>query len=228
MPIQLKGGRTTEDKRLDRLVQFDEKSRSFPIRQLIPTTVKPRSYTWRCPIFLDQGQEGACAGFAVSHEAAARPVTVLGLTDIIAREVYRRAQQIDEWPGESYEGTSVLAAVKSGRERGWYSEFRWAFGLDDLVMALGYKGPAILGLNWYEGMFQPDANGFIRPTGSLLGGHAILANAVSVTKRYVRLHNSWGSDWGTGGGCLISFDDLDRLLREQGEACIPVLRRLPT
>ena len=57
----------------DRLVQFDERSRAFPIRALIDADAKPRSYTWQCPVWLDQGTEGACVGFGVSHEAAARP-----------------------------------------------------------------------------------------------------------------------------------------------------------
>lgn len=226
MSIQLKGGRTTKDKRLDRVVQFDERSRNFPIRQLIDAAAQPRSYTWSCSILLDQGQEGACAGFSVTHEAAARPVTVKNLTETDARQIYKRAQQLDEWPGENYEGTSVLAAIKSAKERGWYGEYRWAFGINDLILALGYKGPAVLGINWYEGMLDPDNSGHIHATGELVGGHAILANGVNVAKKYVRLHNSWGPSWGLNGECLISIADLDRLLHEEGEACIPIQRLL--
>jgi hypothetical protein len=107
--IPLKNGQFTRDRRLDRLVHFDERSRSFPVRALIPTTAKPRSFTWSCGYLLDQGREGACTGFSVSHEAGSRPVVVQALTDDIARQIYQRAKQLDPWPGEDYEGSSVLA-----------------------------------------------------------------------------------------------------------------------
>lgn len=226
--IQLKGGQFTKDRRLDRLVSFDERSRSFAIRPLLAAATKPRSYTWRCDYWLDQGVEGACTGFSVTHEAGARPVSVSNLSNEYAFGLYRRAQQLDEWPGEDYEGSSVLAAVKAGKERGLYKEYRWGFGIMDQILAIGYRGPVVNGLNWYEGMMEPDDKGFIRPTGRIVGGHAICCRGVNVTKRYVRYRNSWGKSWGPlEGDCLLSFDDLDRLLREQGECCIPTIRMIP-
>lgn len=212
----------------DRRIQFDNRSRNFPIRMALPSVAPPRSYTWSCPIWLDQGSEGACVGFSVAQEAAARPVSVKNVTTDTAQWVYRRAQELDIWPGQDYDGTSVIAGIKAGKELGWYQEYRWAFGLNDLILALGYKGPAVLGINWYEGMFDTDARGLVHVTGSIVGGHAILATGVSVKKKLVRLHNSWGQDWGLGGDCYISFDDLNRLLHEEGEACIPVKRSLGT
>lgn len=208
---------------LDRLVEFDERSRAYPIRALVPAGF--RSYTWRANAYLNQGREGACVGFAWSHELAARPWPVKGITDETARVIYREARKVDQWPGEDYPGTSVIAGAKVAQSQGYITEYRWAFGLDDLRRAIGYKGPAVLGLNWYEGMSAPDADGYIRPTGSVAGGHAILAYSVSETGHFVRLHNSWGASWGQNGACRISFDDLDRLLHEQGEACVPVVRR---
>lgn len=214
----------TQDPRLDRIVEFDETSREFPIRTLVPK--KPRSYTWRCDAWLDQGREGACVGFSWSHELAARPKPVGGLTDDFAHAVYKRAQKLDQWPGETYSGTSVIAGAKAVQELGYVGEYRWAFGLDDLILAVGYAGPAVLGVNWYEGMFRPDEKGYIHPSGNLSGGHAILCHSVNVKKRYFKLHNSWGSDWGNKGECFVSFDDMDRLLKEQGEACVPIQRKL--
>lgn len=75
--MQLRDGSTVEDPRLDRLVQFDERSRGYGIVPLLEAQDKtqPRSYTWGCDIrTLDQGREGACVGFAWAGEAAARPV----------------------------------------------------------------------------------------------------------------------------------------------------------
>lgn len=219
----LKNNVVTQDPRLDRIPQFDEKSRSFPVRQLVATK-KPRSYTWRVDTWLDQGQEGACVGFSWSHELAARPKVIRDITDDTARSVYRRAQQIDEWPGENYEGTSVLAGAKAVLESGHIKEYRWAFGLDDLILAVGYQGPAVIGVNWYSEMFEPDEKGYIHVGGSLMGGHAIVCHGVNIKGRYFKLHNSWGQDWGVNGECKISFDDMARLLSEYGEACVPVVR----
>lgn len=214
------------DRTFDRLVKFDERSRAYPIRTMIAAD-RPRSYTWRCDLNLDQGSEGACTGFSVSHEAAARPVCVTGITNQTAQAIYYRARQIDEWPGENYDGSSVLAAMKAGKELGWYDEYRWAFGESDLALAVSRKGPAVLGINWYEGMGRPDANGIITVSGQVHGGHAILCNGYNAKTRMYRLHNSWGKSWGINGECFISASDIARLLSEHGEACIPVKRAKP-
>ena len=209
-----------------RIVHFDPRSKQFPIRALIPRGTVPRSYTWTCPIVLDQGSTPACTGFSVSQEAAAKPVVVKNITNAVALALYKRAQQLDEWPGENYDGSSVLGAIKAGTEKKWYTEYRWAFSEADLCLAVGYKGPAVLGIYWYDGMMEVDSKGFIHPTGSIAGGHAILCNGYSITKNAYKLHNSWGAAWGTNGECWISKSDMAKLLKKEGEACIPVVRRL--
>lgn len=226
---------TTSDPRLDRLVHFDERSRAFPVRSVI-SNAKPRSYTWAVNTWLDQKTDGACVGFSWTHELAARPMVISGLTDQFAKEqVYWAAQALDDWDGGSYpgadpqyEGTSVLAGAKACQNLGYITEYRWAFGIDDLRMAIGYKGPAVLGINWHEDMFDPDADGRVRPTGAVAGGHAILAYSNSERLGRIRLWNSWGKNWGQDGSCWISHDDLSQLLQEDGEACIPVVRNRGT
>lgn len=216
----------TPDPRLDRRVHFDERSRNYPVRALVADK-EPRSYTWSCSTYLNQGQEGACVGFSIAHELAARPVEVPA-TRTFAYSLYDRARQLDDWEGEDYEGTSVLAGMKAATERGFYSEYRWAFSIEDLILAVGYKGPAVLGLNWHEGMMEPDEEGYVHPTGDVVGGHAILCRGVGVKQRYFFLHNSWGRDWGPHRGtCRIGISDLAGLLADQGEACIPVHRTRP-
>lgn len=212
------------ERKFDRLVSFDVKSRNYPIRAMLAANVKPRSYTWRCKVNLDQGSEGACTGFAVTHEAAARPKEVKNIDNDVALNIYYRARQLDEWPGEDYDGSSVIAAIKAGVEHNWYAEYRWAFGESDLALAVGHHGPAVLGINWYEGMCETDSDGFIYPTGDILGGHAILCNGYNYKKQIYRLHNSWGTSWGVNGDAFIKATDLAKLLKEDGEACIPVKR----
>lgn len=223
--IQLRHGQITSDRKLDRTIYFDPRSKDYPVTAVLPTK-QPRSYTWGLEQRFDQGKEGACVGFAWTGELAARQKPVPGLSNSTAQWMYKEAQKIDEWPGENYPGTSVLAGGKVAQKTGSIKEYRWAFSLLDVIMAVGYAGPGVLGVNWYEGMYDTDSNGFIKPIGRWVGGHAIVIRGVSIKGKYVLLTNSWGGDWGDNGNCKLSFDDLDKLLHQQGEFCIPVGRSL--
>lgn len=231
--MKIRNNVEVKDLRLARITQFDEKSRSYPVRAAVESK-EPRSYTWACSKNLDQGQEGACVGFAVAHELIANPVQVKGITEKFAIEkIYWEAQKNDPWEGGSYpgatpqyEGTSVLEGVKAAQKLGYIEEYRWAFGLEDLILAVGYVGPAILGLNWYDGMFDSHNCGYIHKYGELAGGHAILCRGVNIKEKYFILHNSWGPDWGYKGCTRVSWDDMEALLHEEGEAVIPMKRSL--
>lgn len=232
MSLKLRDDSEVQDIRLTRLKQFDERSRSHPVMAVVGTKKKPRSYTWFCGQHLDQGTEGACVGASMTHELIARPAEVAGLDMTFAKErVYWEAQRIDPWAGGSYpgaspryEGTSILAGVKTIQKLGYIDGYTWAFGLNDLVMAVGYAGPAVLGLAWYEGMFDPQSCGYLHVTGGVAGGHAILCKGVDVKNKTFTLHNSWGTAWGNGGDALVHWDEMDRLLHEEGEAVIPTGR----
>ena len=232
--VELKGGYKTEDPRLDRLPEFDERSRDYPIRALVTEEAPLRSRGWACPAWLDQGQEGACVGFSWSHELCAYPVPVGGLDDQFARGVYKDAQKVDEWPGEDYSGTSVLAGAKVVQDKGYMDEYRWAFGVDDALRALGYQGPVVVGIPWYQSMFEPRPSGLVDVTPGGGGGHAILVRGVSLKARLkgepgpmpvVRLRNSWGKSWGVDGDCYIRVEDFSDLLQAQGDCCVPVVRK---
>lgn len=210
---------------LGRLPQFDPRSRAFPIRTLLPERPR-RSYTWRVGVNLDQDDQGACVGFGWAHELAARPVVVAGITDADGFAIYREAQKLDAWPGEDYEGTSVLAGALAVRARGNISEFRWAFGEPDLALTVGYHGPVVIGVNWWTGMFWPDAGGYLNPVGQVEGGHCVLVCGYSVKRDAYRIHNSWGASWAMGGEALIRRGDMVSLLADGGEGCVPVRVRV--
>lgn len=227
------------ERTFDRAVRFDERSKSFPIRTLV-TDKQPRAYSWR-HLQLDQGTEGACTGFSATMEAAARPKPYfgdLGLGSTLARvpaitqtarSLYHRARQLDEWPGEDYEGSSVLGAAKAGQELGWWGEYRWALGpgperaAQDVILALGYAGPVMMGTNWYEAMSRPRGDSALVVAGEVAGGHAYLLTRYSKTRDAVWTPNSWG---GEGQG-WISRADIVRLLDEEGEACLALTRKMP-
>ncbi len=208
---------------LDRVPQPDARNASYPIRQLLEQEKrKPRSYTWPLRSWLDQGREGACVGFAWSHELAATPSRI-AMDDTTARLIYRQAQKIDQWPGEAYEGTSVLAGAKVVQGMGHMPEYRWAFSALDVIDTVGAYGPVVLGVPWYESMFAPDSEGYLRVNGSVVGGHALLCLGVNLRGEYITMHNSWGRDWGVNGRARLTFGALDRLLREDGDACVPTM-----
>lgn len=207
----------------DRLISFDERSRDFPIRTMVAD--KPRrSYTWAINVSLDQGNEGACVGFGWSHELAAKPA-VHSVTNQTALALYHQAQTLDEWPGEAYEGTSVLAGAKAVQANGFMAEYRWAFGENDLALAVGYKGPAVLGVNWKTGMddmtVDPAGRRWAHVTGDIRGGHCFIVHGYS---KPLNAYKAWNS-WGAPSEFYISVPDMVNLLADSGEACIPVKRK---
>lgn len=210
----------------DRRIHYDPRSRDFPVRALLED--KPlRSYTWGVPVRLDQGSEGACVGFAWGHELAARPKVHGLVTNPLARAVYHSAQLIDPWPETPpEEGTSVLAGAQTMKERGYLGEYRWCFSLRDLQLTVGYLGPVVLGIWWWTGMFDTDSAGYVHRTGVREGGHATLCNGYSVPSGRFKLTNSWGAGWGRNGECYVSDADMQLLLSDEGEACVPTLRTL--
>jgi hypothetical protein len=237
--ITLKNGVETQDRRLDRIPGFDHRSSAFPVSgSLNAEQQQPISKMWGVPEdtpVLDQGAEGACVGFGVTHELLFYPVAVRKLDAAFAREkIYWVAQREDPWPGGSYpeatpryEGTSVLYGVKAAADLGYYKEYRWATSEKEMALGVGYLGPAIIGVDWYEGMFQPNAKGFVTPTGDKVGGHCCLIIGINVKSGYYTLRNSWGPDWGKHGEAKISRKDMAKLLGDGGECCIVTERTLP-
>lgn len=217
----------------------DPRNAHFPLAAGIVDTSRPKA--WAGPyVRLDQGPDGACVGFGWTIEAMSSPVRArpggyrgkVSEANFFAFDVYRTAQTVDEWPGESYEGTSVNAGAKVMRDRAFITGWNWANGINDVIAALITEGPVVLGIPWMDTMFDTDANGLLTVGGSVAGGHCICA-----TGWYprlwggpaIRLRQSWGAEWGNKGDCFIRPDDLAALLHGTaetgpGEAAVPVGR----
>lgn len=210
---------------LDWRPRFNSESLNYRIRTLAAEVGDPlvgRNRVWKRNIWLDQGREGACTGFGLSHVLGTTPRRRTNVDNAFAQQRYYRARFFDEWAGENYDGSSVLGAMEGAKADGMVKSYHWATSLAEIVYAVSWKGPVEIGVNWYSGMFNPDFNGFLKPTGQIEGGHALCIGGINFAQRFFVLYNSWGKDWGLAGNALLSFDDMDRLLHEQGEAALPL------
>jgi len=219
-------------KGLGRLHAPDPRDKNFPLRAITaPVPVTTRYWPMMAGV-LDQGDTSECVAFAWTGFLLAAPVThrtgVLGVIKTFADSLYHRAQLVDEWPGEDYDGTSVRAGAKVLQADARLTEYRWAF---DAVTARDFvlsRGPLVIGVNWYEHFFVPDAKGFLVPEGETVGGHALLVLGYSQPRNSFRIQNSWGKGWGDKGRAWISYDVFQRLLAEDGECCSAVEVKPPT
>ena len=171
----------------------------------------------------DQGNTPQCVGYAWAHWIEDGPILHNGLHPVVnPTTIYKEAQKIDEWPGENYNGTSVRAGAKYLKNINKIKSYLWAFDLTTMINTVLNVGPVVVGTNWYYNMFFPDRNGVIKISGGLMGGHAYEINGVDTTKQLFRIKNSWGRRWGIQGRAYISFTDMGRLIKENGEVCLAV------
>lgn len=237
------------DLSLGRKIEHDPRSRAFPVRTVPAGEPLIRRVTHRRygPV-LDQGSVGACTGFAMAHSLNTRPVNIAGDTLANGRSTYREfealdlyatATTLDQWPGEyrldgsgQDTGSSGLAACKAAKQKGYISEYRWAFGFPAFLTAL-MSGPVMVGTWWYEAMFTPDQMHVVRPAGGKAGGHEYVAIGVHYLDRteyrnsLLTFQNSWGRGWGDRGRFHMTFGDFALLLQDQGDAVVPIRRTWP-
>ena len=203
----------------------DPRSRQYATRSLVGRTAHfKRVWTTRKEP-LDQGREGACVGFACAGELAARPVAY-NVTNETALKVYRAAQAVDRSEGRNYDsGATVLAGMKACQRAKYFSKYGWCFGIDDTINWIIRRGPVVLGINWYESMYETTSNGLITLDGDIAGGHAILANGYwpnhPLFGDILVLTNRWGLDWGLRGRGYLPVETAQRLLSEDGEVAAP-------
>lgn len=224
---------------LDWRKSADPRNSFFPVSAVLPSRVGRRVRRWRAGPVLDQGAEGACVGFGWTGELMSTPVGVkIAVPDAFARQVYRLAQRIDEWPGESYSGTSVLAGAKVVARNGYVLGYRWATSVDDVVSSVVEFGPVVIGVPWTAPMFHPRPSGIVDIDGGVLGGHCVVITGYHPGQRFkgegwlarhevLRFRNSWGTGYGRGGDGYFRVADFETLLAD-GEACVPMLREFGT
>jgi hypothetical protein len=197
----------------------DARDTNFMMAIELPTnTAIAKTKYWRISNILDQGPFPHCVGFAWHQFCKSAPIMTKNPPG--PDTIYREAQKVDEWAGENYDGTSVRAGVKVLHKLGRIAEYRWAWDAATVRDYVLTRGTVVVGTAWYTDMFEPDSKtGFVKPTGRIAGGHAYVIAGYSVERKAFRIVNSWGADWGQKGRAWISFEDMDYLIKNQGEAC---------
>jgi len=79
----------------------------------------------RVPEILNQGQEGACTGFALAAVANYLLHSQGQRRRVSPRMLYEMARRYDEWPGEWYDGSSARGAMKGWMRHGVAERSRW-------------------------------------------------------------------------------------------------------
>lgn len=188
-----------------------------------PEDLPEYKYWWNVGARLDQGNTGTCVAHAWVHMLENSPITRPGTVDPMA--MYDEIVKVDEWTENDNDtarqfGTSIRAGAKIAQQRGYISEYRWAFDLATALRWLLTQGPVVIGVNWYTGMFYPDADNFIEATGQVEGGHAVVLDGINMKQGKVRGLNSWGPEWGDEGKFYMTFDTFAKLITERGEVCM--------
>lgn len=227
-----------------RLINFDQKHRLYNIKPVLLVAGfsmnLPQSVNWKCPIVVDQGSEGSCVGHGWVNVLASGPQSIPDMDHETAVVLYHDAQKLDPWEGGAYpgatpfyEGTTVSSGGKACMANGYIGGFCWSFEFFDFLVGVAHFSPAAIGVNWKAGMQNTDDNGFIHYDGDTMGGHCVCIDQLEIKDPYNINYetdyaagpNSWGDDWGNSGRFRISLGDLEKALKDNGEACFPLAKR---
>lgn len=186
---------------------------------------------------IDQGNTGHCGGEAAANEAQSSPFRVRAADTAWGHAFYYEIKDRGWDPWGREEGTSTQAVMRLLVARGLARSYGWGFNLEEFRAGLDH-GPALCGTTWMTGMFSPDGDAVIHPTGVDEGGHLWLAEGWYRNfrgrsgKTYgpcLRLLNSWSWGWGRYGRAVIPADEAQHVIFGlDGECGIPLDRTWPT
>lgn len=230
-------------RRLGRHVNHDPRSLAFQVPRRAGA-VQSVQHARAIPV-LDQGSLGSCTGNAaegalgtapiyatIPGTVAVRPTGDATVDEQQAVALYSAATSLDDFDGQyppTDTGSDGLSVAKACQRAGLISGYRHATSLDAALAALAVR-PVITGVNWYEGMDEPDRDGLVHVSGQVRGGHEFVLDEIVADEQLIGFTNSWSTDWGVDGRAYISFDDFERLLHEQGDVTdfVPLTEPAPT
>ena len=198
---------------------------------------KPRLRPYKDGPLLDQGQTPQCVGYSSRGFLDAAPLMSKPSEGPSATQIYKDAQDRDEWPGTNYAGTSVRGAMKALADAGVIASYVWGQTVAEAIrwMNDGY-GTVVVGTDWYQEMSDVDEHGFMRePASSMatpIGGHAYRWIWYDAKQKGILVRNSWGHEFGIkkqgigSGYAFLSLALAERLLQARGEIAAPVQVKL--
>jgi len=203
------------------LFSYDEKDKQYLMFANKPKITDSIKHSWRIGQILNQGTSSQCVGYSWSQFLQTQPWTYEPSPQLAPAEIYRLAQQADEWPGQEpdHYGSSVRAGAKILKELGLISSYVWGYSVEDVATFISQNGPVVAGTKWFSGMSNPDQNGFSRPISSYEGGHAWIIYGVDCQWETFFCANSWGPGFGKNGRFLVKFKDMEKLINEGRQIC---------
>lgn len=201
----------------------DPANRAFPTRGFLHAAEAPIvDRTWRRGRAYSQGQKPWCVAYTAKGMLNTKPFSGFEPYSRRARysfaDFYAGAQRNDDWPGEDYDGTSAGGVLKYLQSVGIISEYRWCFGMTDVLQTLSHHGPVSIGAWWKDGMWEPDSQHLVKYEGAKVGGHQFEAIGVHPADEEVEFMNSWDSSWGDRGRFRMKYDQFEALLMDGADA----------
>ena len=188
----------------------------------------------------DTGPEGTTVGFALAYaiQAAAKARGQSDL-DVSARGIYTLAKRFDEFPGEDYEGTSLLGGLQAAKSVGVYSAKEWPYAekaipsdavkpilkvkafaqasaitqILDALRAGKVVAAAILVTSDFDNPSK-DGRVILKLPLRELGLKSIAIVGYNPRTAEFKFANDWGAGWGAQGFGLIKDTDLAKIIKD--------------
>lgn len=172
-----------------------------------------------CPLIkpamiLNQGQEGACTGFALAAVINFLRAKQKRTAIVSPRMLYELARRYDEWPGEAYEGSSARGAIKAWAKHGVCLRSSWKddqHGITHMSDAIIKQAMAAPGGAYYR----------IRPY-NVRDMHTAL-NETGILYVTLMVHSGWADPGGSKGDkpVAVSYTHRGRKITLK----LPVIKR---
>ncbi len=222
--------------------------RDFPMRHHLEAAdklgeAKTRQF-WTMPLVIDQDNTGTCEGQGWTHWLADGPVQHPSIEELKS-DTTAYDYGVDlylEATGDTslQEGAYTRQLVRTLVNRKLVGAYHRAYSVQDIIDWLLYMGPVGHGSYWYWSMFYPvnskgeefredqdfrDCWVDFNEASGIAGGHFYVLDGIDLApitdgwEPYVRVHNSWGREWGHNGIARLKLTDLEALFVGDAWAC---------